>query len=201
MRVWSGTSLSSKAPPGTERVLISPCTLRMQPRLNFVCSTRPMRKRVAPSDHHRSEYTDKVWARVSAGCAGRPALRIPVAWSVRSVKGPPVQPEQGGARPVCQVDQRATKCAGLTSSSGTSSTTRRPISRSTTAIVHPTPRWRSSSIRPSRGAMIAPRGPPWHKTLIYEATCEGGLRNLIRPCRKTCAAVMPGSRQSRRSSI
>ena len=91
--------------------------------------------------------------------ACRPALRLSVPRAVRSVEGASLQSQQGRARSLCQAD-RPRRRAGPTSFLAIALTIRKPTSRSTTATVPRTLRWRRSSIRRSPGATIGRRARP-----------------------------------------
>ena len=111
-------------------------------------------------------------ARLRAGRAARPALRISSPWPVGS-----------GAAAIASIQTRSSwiptrrpwrvRSRGTMRCSGTRSSTRTPTSRSIAATTPRSRRSRPSSIRPSRGATTARPRTPWHETVIYEMHVRG----------------------------
>ena len=113
-------------------------------------------------------------ARVSAGRASGPALRLPGARTVRAGGGPPVQPGQAAARSLRQGDQRDHPLERRAlrifddAADGDPGSGRRPVATAPAAL----PKSVVVESAFSWGDDKAPR-TPWNRTVIYESHVKG----------------------------
>ena len=105
-------------------------------------------------------------------------------------QGPPLQPEQGGARPLRQGDRPRRAVGRRAVRLQDRRRRRRPVVRR--------PRQRRRSRRWPRSSTPAftwgddrPPRTPWHKTLIYELHVKGFTHAASRTCPRSCAAPTP----------